>query len=312
MTKEEKAQRITKILEAFRLFDAKYKREEVDDAIELKEEITLYLIEILEGVLAAPEKYTENDDFFDHIYALTLLGHFKETRAHKVIVDLFSLSPEFPDELFGDMITEDLPYILVNTCGGTIDHIKSLILNKDADVFCRCSASRALTYAVVKGYTTREETLTFFETLFTGNEAEKYSNFWGMLACSVNDLYPDIIMDTIRHAYEEELIDPMSITLSDFESDLTLEKDKVLKSLERIVEADRLADIHKNMSSWACFRDKSQETSKPDFSSFSPSLQNLSTVKIDHKSMRKKTQAKKNKAKQAKASKRKNRGKKKK
>ncbi len=44
----EKTDIITEILEAFKLFDGNYKREQVDAAIELKEEITPFLIEILE------------------------------------------------------------------------------------------------------------------------------------------------------------------------------------------------------------------------------------------------------------------------
>ena len=44
----EKTNIITEILEAFRIFDGKYKREQVDAAIELKKEITPHLIEILE------------------------------------------------------------------------------------------------------------------------------------------------------------------------------------------------------------------------------------------------------------------------
>jgi hypothetical protein len=63
----EKTNNITEILEAFKIFDGKYKREQVDAAIELKEEITPFLIEILEKVLADPDSYTENDDLYDHM-----------------------------------------------------------------------------------------------------------------------------------------------------------------------------------------------------------------------------------------------------
>ncbi|MGD8445605.1 MAG: DUF1186 domain-containing protein [Desulfobacterales bacterium] len=63
----EKTNNITEILEAFKIFDGKYKREQVDAAIELKEEITPFLIEILEKVLADPDSYIENDDLYDHM-----------------------------------------------------------------------------------------------------------------------------------------------------------------------------------------------------------------------------------------------------
>ena len=86
----EKTNNITEILEAFRLFDGIYKREQVDVAIELKEEITPFLIEILENVSTNPDEYIDNDERYDHIYSLMLLGHFRESKAHKVIIEYFS------------------------------------------------------------------------------------------------------------------------------------------------------------------------------------------------------------------------------
>ena len=90
-----------------------------------------FLIEILENVLTDPGQYIENDGRYDHIYALMLLGHFKESKAHNVIVDLFSLPDKIPDELFGDLTTTDLPTLLLRTCGGSIERIKSLATNKN-------------------------------------------------------------------------------------------------------------------------------------------------------------------------------------
>ena len=81
----EKTNIITEILETFKIFDGNYKREQVDAAIELKEEITPHLIEILENVRADPDPYIQNENLFDHIYALMLLGHFRESKAHNVI-----------------------------------------------------------------------------------------------------------------------------------------------------------------------------------------------------------------------------------
>lgn len=48
---------MSEILEAFRLYDGIYKREQIDAAVELKEEITPYMIEILQKVLSNPNEY---------------------------------------------------------------------------------------------------------------------------------------------------------------------------------------------------------------------------------------------------------------
>jgi hypothetical protein len=54
-----------------------------------------------------------------------------------------------------------------------------------------------LAYAVFKGYVSRESVIEFFGTLFTGEEADEISDFWGLLATTVYSLYPEEIMDVI-------------------------------------------------------------------------------------------------------------------
>lgn len=255
MNQEEKEEKIKEILAAFSIFDGEYKKKEVDAAIELKETITPHLIKIFENILDDPQHYSKQSTF-DHIYAVMLLGHFKEPKAHKVIVDIFSLPPDLPHYFFGDILTSDLPTLLVNTCDGAVESIKSLMVNKEADDYCRGSACEALAYAVIKGYATREDALAFFASLFTGTEAEIGSAFWGVLANTACDLYPAEIMDTIRKGYNDDIIDPMSINIGDFESDLKLGKDKCLEKLKREVDARNLEDLHSSMAWWACFSEK--------------------------------------------------------
>jgi len=192
-----------------------------------------------------------------------LLGHFKEPKAHKVVVDIFSLPSDLLNDFFGDIVTENLPSLLVNTCDGSVELIRSLILNKKAYEFCRGSACEALAYAVIKGYLSREEALTFFASLFTGTEAEKDSEFWGLVANTACDLYPAEIMDAIRKAYNDDIIDAISINLADFERDLKLGKDKCLEKLKKEVESRSLDDVHGSMSWWSCFREKPVHLSAP-------------------------------------------------
>lgn len=128
---------ITELLESLRIYDGVYKREQIDTAIKFKDNIIPHLIEILENVLAEPKKYAEDGNRYDQIYAVMLLGHFKESKAHRVVVDLFSLPDDLPHQIFGDLTTSDLPIILLNTCGGSIGRIKSMILNKEVDDYCR-------------------------------------------------------------------------------------------------------------------------------------------------------------------------------
>ena len=303
----EKTNNVIELLEAFRILDGIYKKEQVDAAIEMKEEITPHLIEILENVLADPDAYIENDERYDHIYSLMLLGHFKESKAHNLIIDLFSLPDERPHELFGDLTTSDLPTILLRTCGGSLERIRSMASNKDVDDYCRISALNAMAHAVVEGIASREEVISFLGTLFTGNETDEDSDFWGLLASLAHDLYPEELMDTIKKAYDDGLIASGMIRYEDFEQALEDGKERCLERLKSDLERQSLDDIHDSMSWWACFNEESQfySAQEPDdlinYSHLTPSDQST------HKINKRKKKAKKNKRKQAKASKRKNR-----
>ena len=296
---------IPEILESFNTYDGIYKREQIDAAINMKDEITPHLIKILEDAYTDYEKYISDENLYNHIYALMLLGHFKEPKSHKVIIDLFSLPGDIPNKLFGDLTTSNLPVILLNTCGGSVKLIKSLILNKDAYDYCKVSACQALSYSVIKGYVSRESVLKLFGTLFTGEEADEISDFWGLMADFACDLYPEEIIDVIQQAYEDGLIMPGMTAYSDFEDALELGKDECLEKLKVDLERNRFEDIHDSMSWWACFNEKSDVLSPS--SGMENGLLPDDSGHPSSKSQKKKTKAKKKKQKQAKASKKKNR-----
>jgi hypothetical protein len=246
---------INDILRSFETYDKEYKRKEIDEAIAQREEITPHLISVLENVLKDPGKYAERDtDYFAHIYAFMLLGHFKETKAHDVIVDLFSLPGDLPSELFGDSVTGDLPIVLLRTCGGKTDRIKELILNKKAYEYCRGSALQSLSYAAMEGYIAREEIVSFYQSLFTGNEAPPSSCFHDILATCVYDIYPEEMMKTIENAYEEGLIHPGYVGYEKFVEVLKEGKEKCIESLRAKLKERQIDNIHDSMSWWACFK----------------------------------------------------------
>ena len=234
-------------------FDGVYKREAVDAAIGLKDEITPALIDVLEKIIISPDEYAGRNNYHAPVYATMLLGHFKEARAHSAIVEVFSLHQNILDALFGDLVYEDLPAILLRTCGGSFDEIESLALNNTASDRSRYAALKSMVIGVLDGVIDRDQTLLFFSSLFTGKEADFPSDFWNLSARCVYDLYPDELMDTIKKAYSDELIHPFVIGLQDFELALEQGKEEFLEE-RRLNEKKRsMDDIHGRMSWWACF-----------------------------------------------------------
>jgi Protein of unknown function (DUF1186) len=249
-------ERIQRILAEFDHYDGKYRRDAVEEAVELKDEIIPYLIDDLRKLLADPDKYVQ-EGHWTCAYAFILLGHFREQKAYEVIVKIAALPEKILDELFGDMITEDFPWIFYATCGGSVELLKELILNRKADEYCRGAAAQALVWATLDGVIGREAAIDFLSSLFTGNEADANSDFWSSIASKIADLYPEEAMEVIRNAYEEGLIYDGYIDYGSFEMALKLGKERVLylttKEMERSVEVD---NIHSRMSWWACFSER--------------------------------------------------------
>lgn len=285
--------KIQEILAAFEPRDDVYKRDAVDRAVALQQEVTPHLINILKDTTAHPQAYF---DRMSHIYALTLLGYFRETRAHQVVLDLFSLPQPLIEPLYDDLITEDLRMVLFHTCGGAVEGIKQLILNKEAYEYCRSAAIDALTYATGSGYVSREATFDFFSSLFTGDEAEPDDVFWSSLVSSMCDLHPEEVMPVIRKAFEDDLIDLFYIDLESVEKEVAVSKEKKLERIRQDIERDSPDDVHKYMEWWAMF--------DPGPGLFGPS--SVVTPPPQPDGRRQKAQKKK-KRKMAKASKKKNR-----
>jgi hypothetical protein len=235
-------------------YDGVYKRESVNAAIELKDEITPALIDVLEKIIISPNEYAGRNNYHAPVYSAMLLGHFREAKAHTAIVEVFSLHLDILDDLFGDLVYEDLPAILLRTCGGSFDEIKSLAMDRLAWTNSRYAALKSMVLGVMDGVLDQDETLEFFCSLFTGKEAEPQSDFWSLLATCVYELYPENVMETIKNAYDEELIDPDIISLHNFKSALEEQgKEEFLEKYRVEQKRTSMDDIHGRMSWWACF-----------------------------------------------------------
>lgn len=212
---------IEELLADLDFWTGRTKIELVDEAIERRGAIVPHLLTHLETVTADPEGYlAEDHDLLP--YALLLLAHFREERAHPLMLSLFSLSGDVLHELLGDIKATVLPAFLLRTGGGSLNGVKALILDRSADEFVRWGAMEALCLAVAAGMADRKEIIDFLKGLLTGEEDVPGSYFWAGVANSLCDLYPGEVMDVVRKAYEDGLIIPGAITLKDFERTLDL------------------------------------------------------------------------------------------
>jgi hypothetical protein len=247
---------ISAIIQALERYSGSYERESLDAAMALREELAPHLIDCLEKVAADPTPYLEDQEYYLYVYAVMLLGHFRETTAHQAIVKVFGLPDGAAAELFGDITTENLPIILLNTCGGDFNLIKSLVLNYHADDYVRGAAATALVYGVATGQLPRQEALGFFSALFTGEEAQPDSAFWSLMADCILDLQPQELMPVIHEADAKGLLDHgLFLTDEEFSRASNLSVDKCLERIRLEMQRRSLDDLHGQMSWWDGFHD---------------------------------------------------------
>ncbi|WP_027357949.1 DUF1186 domain-containing protein [Desulforegula conservatrix] len=244
---------VSDIISELTWYDGLYKKAAVDAAIEQKDEVVPELIQRLIRILDDPYRYLKKKGYFLHVYASIILGHLKVKDAHEIIIALCSLPGELSAALYGDILNTDLPMVFLRTSGGDPKRIMELVRDKEADLYCRDAALKALMNGVIKNIFERAMVLEFIGSLFTGEECEEDSDFWSIVALHANDLYPEEIIDTIKQAYEKKLISPNFIDYEEFEHVLSNDREEWLKTLLEDPDENSFEDIHSVMEWWDCF-----------------------------------------------------------
>lgn len=252
-------ERIECLIEAFDHFDRSYRRAELEEALTLQKEVTPHLIGILEELARDPERYVE-EERYANIYASALLSHFCEPCAHRPLIRAFSLSRDQIDALWGDISTETLPAMLLNTCNGSIEAIQELVRDRNVDEYVRVSAMTTITYAVVRKVISRQDALTFFATLFDRSLAAEDSYFWQGLADSIEDLEGVELAGEVRALVADGLVPEWEIArwfMEEPQVDLfASEREVKLEKLKHEFALRVPEDIHGYCSWFGCFREK--------------------------------------------------------
>lgn len=253
---------IDRILQAFDRRPLRYCRAEVDEAVTLRDEITPRLLAVLEDIATSPEDYDPNS--LAHDYAVALLAHFREPKAHLPIIRAFSIDDESLEDIWGDLTTETLPILLVRTCAGNLDAIKMMVLDEETAEYVRWSAVSALSMAVFHGIAPREEVIGFLGGVFQHLDPERDDTFHAMIVDALTDLWPGEHFDAIKTAWDKRLIDPSIIDIADVEDAQETPKEEWLQRERERLEKSTPESVHDYISWFACFSDERHEPSPDD------------------------------------------------
>lgn len=231
----------------------KFPREIILKAIDRKDEIIPELLEILAHTCANAETLAEEEDYIAHIYALYMLAQFKEQKAYPLIFSLLNKPDEILDKLLGDVITEGLPSILASVFDGDVKLLKSIIENDKINEFIRAAAFESLVILVSEGVIKRDEVVEYCLYLFRGGLGREYSYTWDALVGCCYNLYPEETLKDIELAYDEELVDPTSISFSEIIEQLGKSKQIVLEELHNDSNYKFIGDTIRELEDWLCF-----------------------------------------------------------
>lgn len=209
------------------------------------------LLDSMERVLDDPSRASDGEAQL-LVYGAYLFSKWREPRAHRLIVRWLSLPNDQAHQLGGDTVTQDGRRFLASTCAGQVNAIKALILDRQADGFCRGEAIGALAVLAAWGdvsYDSVEEHLLWLAR--EGLEREPGAH-WDCLALYCADIGAREVFPELRRAYAEELIDETLVGPSELEDAKGGPKGV---SFRHFCEANGpITDVAEETKWWACFR----------------------------------------------------------
>jgi hypothetical protein len=279
-------------VEIFDVFIGRYRRAEVEEALTLKEEITPLLIEILDRIVTDPARYAAEEHHAE-AYAVALLAHFREKRAHLPIIRAFRIPDAQRDAIWSDMLTETLPALLCRTACGDYSAIMDIARDRDAYEYLRTAALEAMKLGVACGDLPRGKGIALFAALFDETMAEPGDYFWASLVTDLLDIYPGELISEVRGLFDKGFVFEGEVSLREVEEVMAKGYDAAMTRLEKNLAWRLPEDVHGYISWFASFHEHERMASCPQ-----PSLFNSQVGKKEKE---------RSKQKQAKASRRKNR-----
>lgn len=233
---------------------ASYQWAAMDEAVRQREAITPLLLERLDSVIADPQREV------DHptpglMYALVLLGHFREQRAHEPLLRLAALPAATVDYLLGDAITELLPVWLWQTSGGEQSGLKRLLEDREASGYCRGGAAEALAFGALYGFFEREPIEDDLVALLQDSASAMPGNpVLNSVYMALITLYPDRHTPFLREWLRSGVSDIWPAEEGELDELLETPRDRWLADSRTAVDQRFPETVHGYMSHWAGFQ----------------------------------------------------------
>lgn len=224
----------------------------MENALNMQVEMTPILLNFLDEVIHHYESIETY--YFGHLHALYLLSKFREKQAFYRVITIMSFPNEWPENILGDTITEDLHKIVASLYNGDLESIHAIIENTGINTWSRNAALKTLLVLVKEKILERSEVILYFKNLFNHPSfSDDYMATTHLINVSC-DLYPDELQDQIKIAFDRGMVDEYSVDIKWVKSVLSKTKDVALTEFLTNEHYGLIDDkVIGKMKHWACF-----------------------------------------------------------
>jgi len=185
-------------------------------------------------------------------YATYLLAKWREPRAYPLFIRWLSLPGEAAFDLGGDTVTQAGGKFLAMVCDRDLEPIQALILNREANEYCRSAAVEALARLAAWDEIPREQVVNYFRWLASEGLEREHSFVWDDLACACADIEALLVFPELRRAFDEGLIFEGTIGRSELD-EVEAAPGATLKRYKE--HHPQITDVAAEVAWWACFED---------------------------------------------------------
>jgi hypothetical protein len=238
-------------------------RERTEQPLLVFEAVDRHRREMVEPLLRAVESVLNDcggasaEDLRVFSYGLAFLTKWREPRAFPLVIRWLSLPTHQAFDIGGDTVTHWGPRMLATLCGGNVEAIKSLILDRKADEFCRSEAIQALVALVAWNERSRVEVVDYLGWLVRAGLEREPSVIWDGLVEACANLGAIGALDDLREAAEQDLFDPLFLEI-ELERVNAEGTELILAELREFLTP--FDDVAKESEWWECFSNE-----EPDF-----------------------------------------------
>jgi hypothetical protein len=195
-----------------------FPREALEWAIANSADITPELLKTLETYVDGPGLDRDREDAL--FFIVHLLAQFRETRAYRPLMRLFSLDSARLERILGDATTETLPKIAISVFDGDPGPMQAVIEDETADEFVRSGLLEALAFLVKEGKVDLADFKKYLLRAYAELQPRGESLVWVGWQSAISMLGLTEFSKLVRKAFALGMIHPMYMRYHHFEADL--------------------------------------------------------------------------------------------